>query len=167
MSRLSADFDLHPNVVRRVVEPRVSVIVPRVEPARPDHRDERDARGDLLIERFHEVNAWLDGVDVHEQLLVVEMLQQSVVEAACRRLVVAAPVTDKDATGHKILGVCSIAPHVARENSMEASACSGARMATDTTLPALSSRLRRATGKSSLRANGCSNLQRNDTAAMR
>ena len=117
MSRLSADFDLHPNVVRRVVEPRASVIVPRTEPARPDHRDERYARGDLLIERFHEVDAWLDGVNVHEQLLAVEMLQQSVVETACRRLVVAAPVIDKDATGHNVLGVCSIALHVARENS--------------------------------------------------
>jgi hypothetical protein len=40
---------------------------------------------------FHEVDAGLDGVDVHEQLLGVEMLQQSVVKAACRRLVVAAP----------------------------------------------------------------------------
>src|SRR5262249_2590429 len=74
------------------------------------------ARGELLIEGFHEVDARLDGIDVHEQLLAVEMLQQSVVEAACRRLVVAAPVTDKDATGHNILGVCSIR-HVARENS--------------------------------------------------
>src|SRR5262249_53250004 len=68
--------------------------------------DERDALGDLLIERFHEVDAWLDGLDVHEQLLAVEMLQQSVVEAACRRLVVLAPVIDKDATVHRILGVC-------------------------------------------------------------
>ena len=141
MSRLSADF-ISIDVVRRVVKPRVFVIVPRVEPARPDHRDERDARGDLLIERFHEVDAWLDGVDVHEQLLAVEMLQQSVVEAACRRLVVVASVIDKDATDQKILGVCSIAPHVARENSMEAYACSGARMATDTTLPALCSLLK-------------------------
>jgi hypothetical protein len=37
-------------------------------------------------------------------------------------LVILAPVIDKDATRHKILGLCSIAPHVARENSMEASA---------------------------------------------
>jgi hypothetical protein len=37
------------------------------------------------------------------------MLQQSVVETACRRLVVAAPVIDKDATGHNNLGVRSIA----------------------------------------------------------
>ena len=130
MSRLSADFDLHPNVVRRVVEPRASVMVPGVEPARPDHRDERDARGDLLIERFHEVDAWLDGVDVHEQLLAVEMLQQSVVKTPCRRLVVAAPVIDKDATGHNVLGVCSIAPHVARENSMESIRAQQRRMAT-------------------------------------
>src|SRR5262249_5182699 len=90
----------------------------------------------MLIERFHEVDAWLDGIDVHEQLLAVEMLQQSVVEAACRRLVVAAPVIDKDATGHNILGVCSMALHVAREISMEASACSSVRTATRTTLPA-------------------------------
>src|SRR5262249_38973942 len=102
---LERRFDLHSNVVPRVVEPRVSVIVPDVEPARPDHRDERDARGDLFIERFHEVDARLDGVDVHEQLLAVEMLQQSVVEEACRRLVVTTPVTNKDATGHNIL-VC-------------------------------------------------------------
>src|SRR5262249_40432661 len=127
---LERRFNLHPNVVCWVVEPRVSVIVPGVEPARPNHRDERDARGDMLIERFHEVDAWLDGVDVHEQLLAVEMLQQSVVEAACRRLVVAAPVIDKDATGHNILGVCSMALHVAREISMEASACSSVRTAT-------------------------------------
>jgi hypothetical protein len=34
-----------------------------------------------------------------------------------------APVIDKDATGHNILGVCSIAPHVARDNSIHAQQC--------------------------------------------
>jgi hypothetical protein len=58
------------------------------------------------------------------------MLQQSVVKAPCRRLVVAAPVIDKDATGHNVLGVCSIAPHVARENSMESIRAQQRRMAT-------------------------------------
>jgi hypothetical protein len=45
------------------------------------------------------------------------MLQQPVVQAPCRRLVVAAPVIDKDATGHNILGVCSIARNVARRRT--------------------------------------------------
>jgi hypothetical protein len=45
-------------------------------------------------------------------------------------LVVAAPVIDKDATGHNVLGVCSIAPHVARENSMESICAQQRRMVT-------------------------------------
>jgi hypothetical protein len=94
------------------------------------------------------------------------MLQQPVVQAPCRRLVVAAPVIDKDATGHNILGVCSIAPHVARENSMEASAIRAQQRPQGDPPPrsppifAYSD----ATGKSSVRANGCSDFQRYDTA---
>jgi hypothetical protein len=47
------------------------------------------------------------------------MLQQPVVEPARRGLIVAAPVTNEDTSGHNVLGGCSIAPHGARESGME------------------------------------------------
>src|SRR5262249_47298210 len=73
--------------------------------------------------------------------------------------VVATPVTDKDATGHNILGVCSIAPHVARENSNESIRAQQRPHGDRYHAARLSSLVRRATGEGSLRANGCSNLQ--------
>jgi hypothetical protein len=39
--------------------------------ARPDHRDERDAPGDLLIQLFPEVDPSPDCVEVHQQMFAV------------------------------------------------------------------------------------------------
>ena len=38
----------------------------QIRPARANHRDEGAALGDLFIQRFDEVDAWLNTVDVHE-----------------------------------------------------------------------------------------------------
>ncbi|MFO1097824.1 MAG: hypothetical protein U1E81_05955 [Xanthobacteraceae bacterium] len=45
---------------------RVPFLVTRFEPARTNDRKQRIALGDFLVDRFDEVGAKRDGVDVHE-----------------------------------------------------------------------------------------------------
>src|SRR2546423_15494179 len=71
-----ADFDA--NEIVGIVETPRTVLIFRVEPIRPDDRQQRAALGDLLAQHAHEIGAEGNSIDIHEQDVLPEIGLQPV-----------------------------------------------------------------------------------------
>ena len=99
MSRCKA-ASIDPHEILRVVEPpAVARLVGRGDPAFGDQGQEHAALRQLLAEKIDEIDAGRDGVDVHKQLVQVEIPLQPVMQPPGPNLGVGTAIIDDDLPG--------------------------------------------------------------------
>ncbi len=91
--------DLDPHIVVRVVEPPLPLAVCGGQPMRADDGEHRVALGDLRVELLDEIEPWLDGIDIDEELAAREAAREMIVKPPGDAGRVVSPVIDENA-GH-------------------------------------------------------------------
>jgi hypothetical protein len=98
-------LDLQPDQVVGVIELAAALSVGAVQPLVPNQRQQHVARPDGGRDRLGEVQAGLDGVDVHKHALVAEVVRQPVPDPAYHVAGVLAPVAEEDPPGYRRNGI--------------------------------------------------------------
>ena len=79
-----------------IVEPALTGFIFRIQPSRPDHRQQDAARSHIVIDDFTKIEPRLDRGNIHENRAVPEPAAQIVIETARLALAVIPPVTDEN-----------------------------------------------------------------------
>ena|SRR5437588_4103373 len=93
---LQRRLELDPDIVAWMVEPSCASGVPRVEPARADHRDDEVATRELRGYGLDEILAGANRRDVEEELDRGKELGELLAEQQCVAAAVDAPIADED-----------------------------------------------------------------------
>jgi hypothetical protein len=91
--------DLEPHEIVRIVEAALAGRILRIEPPRPDQREQHRTGTDRLADRVDEVRTGFDGFDVTPDLIAREGLLQVVGETTRMPTAVVTPIAQEDA-GH-------------------------------------------------------------------
>src|SRR5262245_29549893 len=89
--------DFMADEVTGVLQPPPPLGIGDREPVPADERDQDVARAYRALDGLHEVEAGLDAVDIHEDVVAAVMVAQAVMQATGRRTALLAPVADEDA----------------------------------------------------------------------
>ena len=93
-------FNLDTHEIVGVIEPAVACLVTCIEPARSDHSQEHVALVDLILEHAHEIETRRNAVNIHEEMVGVEIGFEPLTEPSREAGIVATPIIDKNPAGH-------------------------------------------------------------------
>ena len=89
----SSNLDAHEII--GVLQASIAFLIPRFEPTRTNDREEYVTLSDLFTKHFSKVGAKRDGIDVHKQEIVAELLLQAVVYPTGVTRTIGASVTNE------------------------------------------------------------------------